>query len=112
MSLIRFSSSADEWCASEREVVAVVGMLKKVFRELAQSDLSEYFEFVYGGCIDDGSNARSIAERAIAKASIVLLNTQYARKLPSFCCNGHQVLQFRGISGAKSQLSEWLARRN
>ncbi len=106
------SSSVDDDYAHDRELVAVVGMRRKVFDALVQSELGGHFEFAYGGCIDDGSNARAVAERAIAKASIVLLNTKYARKLPSLCCNGHAVLQFRGASSARAQLGEWLSRRD
>jgi hypothetical protein len=65
---------------------------------------------LYGGCIDDGSNARQIAERAIAQASVVILNTHFSRKLPPMCCNGREVLQCRAFSSAKTRLAEWWRR--
>ena len=100
-----------EFC-SERPVIAVVGLRRRDFDRLVQVRAAESAGLIYGGCIEESSNASRIAECAIAQASVVVLNTAFSRKLPALCCNGKEVLQCRAFSSAKARLEEWAARRS
>lgn len=84
------------------KMIAVIGFRKREFLRLKMKvrRLPGDIELINGGHIEDGSNAASIAERAIEQSDLVVWRPEGMRHFPPGVHGKRPIHRVRGVSGA------------
>jgi hypothetical protein len=64
-------------------IVAIIGLCNRQFQTASRLLQQHGVTALYGGCIDDGSNAPRYAARAAERADVILWNPRFSRYLGS-----------------------------